>query len=156
MLWPGCRDARKGPLHYVTYDLLAELSSGAQVTLTVSRAARASNETSLEAYGSRGAVRCLIDRNKPGWWIGDLVVAGESGAMTPVTPSVVPPASVSQGDPMEVIGKATIAPLVTRLLEGIRTGTTPSPSLADGVQAQTVLDAVIESLRRGGWATVST
>jgi len=46
--------------------------------------------------------------------------------------------------------------IVTRLLEGIRTGTTPSPSLADGVQAQTVLDAVIESLRRGGWATVST
>jgi predicted dehydrogenase len=134
--------------------VLGELTSGAQVTLMVSRAARGANETSLEVYGARGAVRCLIDRLKPRWWIGELAVAGESGAIAPVAPPGAPPDSVGEGDPMEVIGKATIAPLVRRMLEGIRTGTTPAPSLADGLHAQAVLDAVSESLQRGGWVPV--
>jgi predicted dehydrogenase len=135
--------------------VLGELASGAQMTLMANRAARGANETSLEVYGARGAFRCLIDRQKPRWWIGQLDVAGESGALAPVTVPGAPPDSVGEGDPMEVIGKATIAPLVRRMLEGIRTGTTPSPSLADGLQAQAVLDAVSESLHRGDWVAVS-
>jgi len=136
--------------------VVGELASGAQVTLMVSRAARGANETTFEVYGARGALRCVIDRQKPRWWIGELAIAGESGAIAPITPPGAPPDSVGEGDPLEVIGKATIAPLVTRLLEGIRTGTTPSPSLADGLHAQAVLDAVSESLERGGWAAVSS
>jgi predicted dehydrogenase len=55
---------------------------------------------------------------------------------------------------MEVTGKATIAPLVKRFLEGIRKGESPSPSLADGLKAQLVLDAVLRSLTEGGWQRV--
>jgi hypothetical protein len=55
---------------------------------------------------------------------------------------------------MEVTGKATIAPLVKRLLEGIKKSESPSPSLADGVSAQLVLDAVLRSLKEGGWQRV--
>jgi len=58
------------------------------------------------------------------------------------------------GDPTEVIGKALIAPLVARLLDGIRTGQTPAPSFADGLRAQAVLDAVLESSRRGASVSV--
>jgi predicted dehydrogenase len=134
--------------------VLGELTSGAHMTLTASRAARGANETSLEAYGARGAMRCLIDRQKPRWWIGQLEVAGESGGLAPVTPAGAPPDAVGEGDPMEIIGKATIAPLVRRMLDSIRAGTTPSPSLADGLHAQAVLDAVRDSLDRGGWVTV--
>ena len=60
----------------------------------------------------------------------------------------------SAGNPIEVIGKALIAPLVGELLRGIRTGTTPSPSFADGLRAQSVLDSVLESSRRGTWVAV--
>jgi predicted dehydrogenase len=56
---------------------------------------------------------------------------------------------------MEVTGKATIAPLVKRLLDGIRRGESPSPSLEDGVRAQEVLDAVLRSLTEGGWQRVA-
>jgi predicted dehydrogenase len=52
------------------------------------------------------------------------------------------------------MGKALIAPLVERMLHGIRTGQTPSPSLVDGLRAQSVLDATLESARRGAWIDV--
>jgi predicted dehydrogenase len=60
----------------------------------------------------------------------------------------------ADGDPLDVTGRTLIAPLVGRLLEGIRTGTTPSPSLADGMRAQAVLDATLEAAARGVWVEV--
>ena len=57
-------------------------------------------------------------------------------------------------DPMEIIGRATIAPLVARMLDAIDRGAPASPSLEDGMRAQAVLDAVAESLARGGWVDV--
>jgi hypothetical protein len=39
---------------------------------------------------------------------------------------------------MEIIGKATIAPLVARFLEAFRSGATPSPCFRDGVRAEAV------------------
>jgi len=53
-----------------------------------------------------------------------------------------------------VIGKATIAPLVKRFLGAVRKGVSPSPSFEDGLRAQHVLDAILESQRTGAWVTV--
>jgi hypothetical protein len=50
------------------------------------------------------------------------------------------------------MGKALIAPLVERVLHGIRTGQTPSPSLVDGLCAQAVLES---SARRALEVSVS-
>ena len=55
-------------------------------------------------------------------------------------PAVVP-RSAGDGDAMESVGKATIAPLVKRLLAAIRKGESASPSFEDGMRAQAVLDA---------------
>ncbi len=55
---------------------------------------------------------------------------------------------------MEVIGKATIGPLVKRFLAGIRKGERPSPSFEDGVRAQAVLDAVLQSIASGTWVSI--
>src|SRR2546426_10770514 len=49
-----------------------ELASGAQVTLTVSRAAYGVNEQTLEAYGTEGALLYRLDRETPRWWRGEL------------------------------------------------------------------------------------
>jgi len=64
------------------------------------------------------------------------------------------PRSPGEGDQLEITGKATIALLVKQLLAGIRRGENPSPSFEDGMWAQAVLDAVLESASRGGWVEV--
>jgi predicted dehydrogenase len=135
--------------------VLGELDSGAQVTLTASRVAHGANEHTLEAYGARGAARYRCLRDSARWFEGELETAAAGGAFQRVAPRSVPPTDAGEGDAMEVIGKATIAPLAARLLEAIRTGGTPSPSLADGLRAQAVLDAVLVSLAHGGWVEVA-
>jgi predicted dehydrogenase len=134
--------------------VMGELVSGGQVTFSVSRAARGANESFLEAYGSQGSLVYRLDREKPKWYVGELRAAGASGTLQPVPVTAGLPRSAGEGDQMEVTGKATIAPLVKRLLEGIKKGESPSPSLADGVSAQLVLDAVLRSLQEGGWQRV--
>ena len=71
-----------------------------------------------------------------------------------MAPRATPPALAGEGDATELIGKALIAPLVASLLDGIRTGRTPSPSFDDGLRAQAVLDAAPESSRRSAWVAV--
>jgi predicted dehydrogenase len=134
--------------------VLGELVSGGQVTLSMSRTARGANEQFLEAYGSQGGLVYRLDRAKPKWYVGELRAAGPSGSLQPVAVTAGLPRSAGEGDQMEVTGKATIAPLVKRLLDGIRRGESPSPSLEDGLRAQLVLDAVLRSLTQGGWQRV--
>ena len=134
--------------------VMGELASGGQVTFSVSRAARGANEAFLEAYGSQGSLVYRLDREKAKWYVGELRAAGASGTLQPVPVTAGLPRSAGEGDQMEVTGKATIAPLVKRFLEGIRKGESPSPSFEDGVRAQLVLDAVLRSLEDGGWQWV--
>lgn len=136
--------------------VLGELTSGGQVTLSVSRAARGANESFLEAYGSQGSLVYRLDREKPKWYVGELRAAGASGTLQPVPVKAGLPRSAGEGDQLEVTGKATIAPLVKRFLDGIRKGESPSPSFEDGVRAQLVLDAVLRSLTQGGWQRVES
>jgi predicted dehydrogenase len=135
--------------------VLAELASGAVVTLQASRAARGANESSLEAYGTRGSLVYRLDRERPRWYHGDLRATTDGGALAPVKVPAAVPRSVGEGDPMEVVGKATIAPLVKRMLAAIRKGEPASPSFEDGLRAQTVLDAVLESERTAAWVSVA-
>jgi hypothetical protein len=130
--------------------VVGELASGAHVTLTASRVARGMNEHALEAFGACGALAFRQGREGAGWWVGELRAGTNS-----LQPVEVGAAQVIDGNQMEIIGRATIAPLVARLLEGIRTGATPAPSLEDGLRAQAVLDAVLASASRGGWVEVS-
>lgn len=133
--------------------VLGELDSGAEVTLTVSRVAHGTAEHTLEAYGTLGAVSYRLALRGPRWWEGELR-ASTGGGLEPVAPRSAP-APVADGDQLDVMGTALIAPLVTRFLDGIRRGTTPSPSFADGARAQAVLDAVLASAARGDWVEVA-
>ena len=137
--------------------VLAELASGAQATLVVSRAAHGRNEHTLEIYGTRGALAYRLGRDTPRWYAGELLAASSGGGFQPVA---VEAAVVEGNDPMDVLGKATIAPLVARMLEAIgrgagAAGDAASPSLAEGRDAQLVLDAVLESTSRGAWVDVA-
>ncbi len=138
--------------------VLGELSSGAQVTFSVSRVAHGANHHELEAFGTKGALRYRMLREGSRWYRGELWRADGDGK--PFAPVRVPtglPRSAGEGDPMEVLGKATIAPLARQLLRAMRRGESPSPSFEDGLRAQSVLDAVAESLGDDGrWVSVAS
>ena len=131
-------------------DVTARLASGALVAFTVSRAARAMNQQTIEAYGSEGALEYRLDRAKPRWWRGELRHAGKEGGFVPVKARAGLPKSAGEGDAMEVVGKTTIARLVKRFLAAVRRGRSESPSFEDGMRAQVVLDAVLESIASDG------
>jgi predicted dehydrogenase len=133
--------------------VVGELATGASVTLSVSRAAWGLNEQTLEAAGSQGTLAYRLARDGGRWFDGELRAAAPGGALEAVPLAGAAAAPVA-GDQLEVTGRATIGPLVARLLEGIEGGVTPSPSFADGLGAQAVLDAVLESLARRAWVDV--
>jgi predicted dehydrogenase len=135
--------------------IVGELESGATVSLVTSRVARGMNEHTLEAYGSGGSLAYRFIRDGDRWWEGELRATGSGDALKPVTPRRTPAPSVADGDPMEIVGKATIGPLVARFLEAIRTGTAASPSFRDGVRAQAVLDAVLDAATQRDWVEVA-
>ena len=133
--------------------VVGELATGASVTLSVSRAAHGMSEHTIEACGTRGTLAYRLGREGPRWFDGELrgaSVASGLGVM-PVTETAGPAA----GDQLEVIGRTTIAALVARFLEATERGLTPAPSFADGLGAQVVLDAVLESLARRTWMDVA-
>jgi predicted dehydrogenase len=134
--------------------LLAELDSGARVQLTVSRAARGANEQALEAFGSAGALAYRLTREGARWYRGELRASNGAG-LAPVRIAGGVPRSATDGDQLEVTGKTTIGPLVRRFLAAIDKGEGASPSFEDGLRAQEVLDAVLESISSGGWARVT-
>jgi predicted dehydrogenase len=130
--------------------VIAELTSGAQVNLFTSRAARGTAEQTLEIYGAAGALQYRLDREKPRWWRGELRAAAKGSGFAPVKVSAGLSRSAGEGDALEVTGKTTIAPLVKRFLAATRRGESPSPSFEDGMRAQVVLDAVLESIASAG------
>jgi predicted dehydrogenase len=134
--------------------VLGELASGAHVTMTISRVTRGVNETGVDAYGTGGALRYRLIREGKRWYRGELAAAS-TGTLEPVRVATGLPRTAGEGDQMEVVGKATIAPLVKRFLAGIRKGESPLPSFEDGLRAQAVLDAVLQSSTQGGWVTVA-
>ena len=131
---------------------LAELADGTHVAFDVSRVAHGVTEQALDVFGSLGTLSYRHRRAGPRWWDGTLSASDGGAPLRPLPAAESPglPAG-DDADPLDVIGRATIAPLVARLLESIESGVTASPSFEDGVRAQVVLDAVLESASRGTW-----
>jgi predicted dehydrogenase len=135
--------------------IVGELSSGATVALSTSRAARGLNEHSLDAFGTGGGLVYRFVREGSRWWDGDLRATAGGDILQPVSLRMRSEAEVGVSDQMEIIGKTTIGPLVGRFLDAIRTGSPAHPSLVDGVRAQAVLDAVLAASARGDWVEVA-
>jgi predicted dehydrogenase len=135
--------------------LVAELASGARVALTISRVARGANEQTMEAYGTAGALRYALLRDKSRWWRGELqATVGPNGSFAPVPVRAGLPRAAGDGELPDVIGRTTIAPVVKRFLAGIRAKQSPSPSLEEGWRAQLVLDAVQRATATRTWEDV--
>lgn len=135
--------------------LLADLDSGAQVTLSASRVARGTNgDFHVDAYGGQGALSYRFSREGKQWYRGQLHVATGTERFQPIKVPTGPPRSAGQGDPMEVMGNTLLAALVKRFLAAIRRGEPGVPGFEDGMKAQAVLDAIAESADRRVWVDV--
>ena len=133
--------------------LVGELTSGAQVSFVASRATHGRNEHALEISGTRGALAYRLTREGPRWHTGTLAMATSGGGFTPVA---VETKDVEGSDPMDIIGRATIAPLAARMLAAIRGEAAGEPSLRDGLRAQLVLEAAREAAARCVWVEIPT
>ena len=139
--------------------VIGELESpdgpGAQVTLSICRVAHGYNEQTLEVFGETGALAYKLERPGARWYEGELRAAATGQAMTRVALPALD-ATHADGDPMEQVGGTLFKALIARLLDGIRTGKTPAPSLEDGLKAQRVLDAIAASAAdRSHWVEVA-
>jgi predicted dehydrogenase len=135
---------------------ILELVSGPPVTIEVSRVAHGMAETRLEVFGTQGALAYRLLRTTPRWYDGELSAAAVG---TPIAPVAVAAPTLDlaavAGDPMEVLGGSLMAALAREFLAAVREGKTRSPSFEDGMQAQAVLDAVLESTQRRAWVEVA-
>lgn len=135
---------------------LAVLESGAHVTITLSRVARATNLHRLQLFGTEGALAYEFHRDEPGWATGRLLAVRGQGLWEPV-PLAAPLPDPAPSDFSERIGRATFAPLVRILLDGAENEKKAgvSPSFDDGLRAQAVAEAVLQSAGEQAWVPVS-
>jgi predicted dehydrogenase len=136
--------------------VVAELSTGAQVTIQLSRVTRGKNFHSLAAFGDKGAIdyRLLREGGGPRWYRGELFVAQGKSGLERVALRGGLPRGVKSQDAFDVTGYATIAPLMREMARSIRTGSAESPSFEDGLKAQVVVQAIQEAAATHTWVEV--
>jgi predicted dehydrogenase len=139
---------------YVSF--LGELSTGAQAMIQASRAAHGyAFYHRLQLFGSGGALDYeIVGGRGRRWFRGELRQAMPRQPFQPVKLRGSLRKGLDPGDMSEVIGGATIRPLVKAMARAIRRGEPVSPSFADGVRAQAVLDAVVEAAASRAWVEV--
>jgi len=134
---------------------IAEMAGGIQATIHASGVARGSIFQSIRIFGDQGVLRVDIDRKGPDWVIGRLW--GAQGANSHLQ-SIPIPERLTQGlnlsDPKRVPGEFIFSNLTRRFVHGIRTGEETIPSFREGMEAQKVVSAVLESVERKSWVNV--
>ena len=118
--------------------------------------ARGSIFQSIRIFGNDGVLRVDIDRKAPGWVVGKLW--GAQGRNANLQPLSIPE-RLTQGlnlsDPKRVQGEFIFSNVARRFVHGIRTGEEAIPSFREGLEAQRVIDAVLQSLERKSWVKVA-
>lgn len=134
------------------FTLMARLDGGASVCIRLSAVARKSNYQNLEVYGDAGMLRFTLDRNLDGWVRGHLW--GARGDTRSPEALEIPDrytTGLDDSDPQRAQGEFIFAKLTRDFVDAIRNGTPASPSFADGLAAQRVLDAALRSSEEGNW-----
>ena len=134
------------------FTLVARLTGGASACVRLSAVARKSNYQNLEIYGDAGMLRFTLDRNVEGWVRGHLW--GARGDTRSPEPLEIPERytwGLDPSDPQRAQGEFIFAKLTRDFVDAIRNGDAASPSFADGLAAQRVLDAALRAVDNGQW-----
>ena len=148
-----------GMLRPVTVDdsftLVGRLAGGASACIRLSAVARKSNYQNLEIYGDAGMLRFTLDRNVEGWIRGQLWGArGDTRSPEPLEIPERYTQGLDASDPQRAQGEFIFAKLTRDFVEAIRNGAPASPTFADGLAAQRVLDAALCSVEQGRWTAL--
>jgi predicted dehydrogenase len=135
---------------------VAEMSSGVQVAVHLSRVAYASNCHRFEFYGSGGMLVYEADP-KAGTWITGRLRGAKAGEKTL---SEIPiPERLREGlNPRDLnvaVGSFLFAQLAQRFVHGIRTRQPVTPSFLEGLRSQEVIDALVRSAAEERWVQVT-
>ena len=131
---------------------LAETSSGAQVSVHVSRVARMSNRQHFELYGSNGVLLYDVDRKDNSWIVGRL--QGARVGDKALSPLPIPERlreGLDLSDPDAAVGSFLFAQLTKRFVNSIRGHRQESPSFLEGMKSQEVIDALVQSASTERW-----
>jgi predicted dehydrogenase len=134
---------------------LARFASGATGTFEATRLAPGRrNYNSFEINGSNGSIAFNLERmNELQVFFAD-DPAGLQGFRTINVTEGVHPYTGAWWPAGHIIGyEHTFIHVIKDLLDGIKAGTTPPPTFADGFRCQAVLDAVDRSDAAGTWTT---
>ena len=135
-----------------SFTLLGRLAGGASACIRLSGVARRSNYQNLEIYGDAGMLRFSFDRNVEGWVRGHLWGArGDGRSPEPLEVPDRYTRGLDASDPQRAQGEFIFAGLTRVFVDAIRSGATASPSFADGLAAQRVLDAALRSSEEQRW-----
>lgn len=137
------------------FTLLARLGGGASACVRLSAVARKSNYQNLEIYGDAGMLRFTFDRNVEGWIRGHLWGArGDARSPEPLEIPERYTRGLDVSDPQRAQGEFIFGKLTRDFVEAIRNSAPASPSFADGLAAQRVLDAALVSSEGQRWVTL--
>jgi predicted dehydrogenase len=134
---------------------VAEMVSGVQVSIHLSRVAYASNSHQFEFYGSDGVL--LYDADpKEGTWISGRLRGAKAGDKKLTDLSI--PERLQEGldtkDLGAAVGNFLFAQLTRRFVAAIRTGQPMTPSFLEGLRSQEVIDALVQSAAEERWVGV--
>ena len=135
---------------------VAEMASGVQVSVHLSRVAYASNCHRFEFYGSDGVL--LYDADlKDGTWISGRLRGAKAGerklSALPIPERLHE--GLDTGDLGAAVGNFLFAQLTRRFVAGIRAQHPVTPSFLEGLRSQEVIDALVRSAAEERWVTVS-
>ena len=137
------------------FTLFGRLAGGASACIRLSGVARKSNYQNLEIYGDAGMLRFAFDRNVEGWIRGQLWGArGDTRSPEPLEIPERYTRGLDDSDPQRAQGEFIFAALTRVFVDAIRNGAPASPSFADGLAAQRVLDAALHAAEEGLWVRV--
>ena len=131
---------------------IAEMTSGTQVSVHLSRVAYGSNCHRIELYGSQGALVYHADP-KDGTWLSGRVQGAKAGDKV-LTEMPIPERlrdGLDTRDLGAAVGNFLFTHLAQRFIHGIRTGQPVTPSFFEGVKSQEVLDALVQSAAEQRW-----
>lgn len=135
-----------------SFTLVSRFAGGASGCMRLSGVAKKSNYQSLEVYGDDGMLRFMFDRNVPGWITGELW--GARGDTRHPERLEIPERytrGLDPSDPVRAEGEFIFAHVTREFVNAIRRGVEASPSFADGLAAQRVLDAALKSAEEERW-----
>ena len=100
-------------------------------------------------------LRFNLDRNVEGWVRGHLWGArGDTRSPEPLEIPERYTRGLDASDPQRAQGEFIFAKLTRDFVDAIRNGDAASPSFADGLAAQRVLDAALSAAEEGQWVLV--